>query len=170
MSWDLTWITVSCLETWVTIRQSGKTIYRIQNLYSSANPDPLFFLLILHLFLFLLHAHFCLCFDQEQTLVQQDQRGAGEEAITQGFRKESENNCILPLEAHKKFSVSRVTQRVDAEISCTVKTPCSCLPLHPLRCVTLSGLASEKRRQSSSPHPSDTNSLSGCWPWHSQHT
>lgn len=108
MSWVLTWITVSCLGTRVT-RQSGKTIYRIQNLYSSANPEPLFFLLILHLFLFLLHAHFCLCFDQEQTLVQQDEKGAGEEALTQVYRKQSENSCILPLEASKKFSVSHVS-------------------------------------------------------------
>lgn len=91
-----------------------KTIYRIQYLYSSANPKSLFFLLILHLFLFLLHAHFCLCFDQEQTLVQQDDKGAGEEAFTQ-YREQSEKNCILPLEANKKFSVSHITP---ARIEC----------------------------------------------------
>ena len=105
--WVLPWTTVSCLGTWV-IRKSGKTIYRIQYLDSSANPKPLFFLLILHLFLFLLHAHFCLCFDQEQTLVQKDDKGDGEEACSQVYRNQSDHNCILPSQARTNFSVSHI--------------------------------------------------------------
>ncbi|KAG7154459.1 MAP kinase-activating death domain protein-like 2 [Homarus americanus] len=92
----------------------GKTTRGIQFLYSSANPKSLFFLLILHLFLFLLHAHFCLCFDQKQASVQMDGRRDGETTEREESRQiVPKNLCISSVLSSKTLESYSFFVRLD---------------------------------------------------------